>query len=120
MTARHFVVFGLLVAVFSAHADEPFDHSKTRFPLSGRHQKVACESCHPASGGRVDGLGSRSIATAAMATAGTTRARSERSARSVTTWAAGSPSSTKLPNITLDSSENIACHALPATERGHT
>ncbi len=54
MTARLFVAFGLFVAVFSvfsAHAEGPFDHSKTRFPLAGRHQKVACESCHPASGG---------------------------------------------------------------------
>ena len=45
------LALGLFVAVVNAHADEPLDHSKTRFPLSGRHQKVACESCHPAGAG---------------------------------------------------------------------
>jgi hypothetical protein len=50
MTARPFVLIGLLVAVSIAYAENPFDHTKTRFPLTGRHQKVACESCHPASG----------------------------------------------------------------------
>ena len=26
--------------------DRSFDHSETRFPLTGRHRRVACESCH--------------------------------------------------------------------------
>ena len=25
-----------------------FDHSKTKFPLEGKHEKVACATCHPA------------------------------------------------------------------------
>ena len=33
-----------------AGADKSFDHARTSFPLTGRHQKVACESCHPAAG----------------------------------------------------------------------
>jgi hypothetical protein len=44
------LAIGLLVAV-AASAYESVDHSKTRFPLLGRHQKVPCESCHPASQG---------------------------------------------------------------------
>ena len=51
MIARFLVAFGLLVAVSNAYADGPFDHSQTRFPLAGRHQAVACESCHLASDG---------------------------------------------------------------------
>ena len=51
MTARLFVVFALLVAASTAFADAPIDHARTRFPLTGRHATVACESCHPASGG---------------------------------------------------------------------
>lgn len=26
--------------------DAAFDHSKTRFPLTGQHKKVTCENCH--------------------------------------------------------------------------
>lgn len=48
--ARAFLAFSLLV-VATASADERVDHSKTRFPLTGRHQKVPCESCHPPSKG---------------------------------------------------------------------
>jgi len=33
-----------------AGADKSFDHARTSFPLTGKHQKVACESCHPAQG----------------------------------------------------------------------
>jgi hypothetical protein len=51
MTARLLVALGLFVAVSSAHAETPFDHSKTRYPLIGKHQGVACESCHPPAGG---------------------------------------------------------------------
>jgi hypothetical protein len=28
-----------------------FDHSRTRFPLTGRHEKVACAGCHARAGG---------------------------------------------------------------------
>ncbi len=50
MIARVVLAFGLL-AVATAFADERVDHSKTRFPLLGLHQKVPCESCHPPSQG---------------------------------------------------------------------
>lgn len=29
-----------------------FDHDRTRFPLEGGHQRVACKSCHPVAGGK--------------------------------------------------------------------
>lgn len=29
-------------------AEEGFDHSRTRYPLEGRHRQVACDACHPA------------------------------------------------------------------------
>lgn len=48
--ARVVLALSLLVAV-AASADNRVDHSKTRFPLLGRHQNVPCESCHPASKG---------------------------------------------------------------------
>src|SRR4051794_30829706 len=51
MTARVLVALGLLVAASNAHAEGSVDHAKTRFPLSGKHRNVACESCHPASAG---------------------------------------------------------------------
>lgn len=50
MIARALLAFSLLVVV-TAYADERVDHSKTRFPLLGKHQKVPCESCHPPSQG---------------------------------------------------------------------
>jgi Cytochrome c7 and related cytochrome c len=31
-----------------------FDHSKTRYPLVGKHAEVACEKCHTAKTGRTD------------------------------------------------------------------
>ena len=37
----------LLVApTLPAAAEEPFDHWATRFPLTGPHVRVACETCH--------------------------------------------------------------------------
>lgn len=33
-------------ASWSAGARGKFDHSKTRFPLRGKHQQVACQQCH--------------------------------------------------------------------------
>jgi hypothetical protein len=42
-------------------AGKEFDHSKTRYPLSGLHTKVACEKCHkpevPGGSARYKGLG---------------------------------------------------------------
>jgi len=40
----------LFVAARSVSAQEQeteFDHYRTRFPLAGAHERVACESCHP-------------------------------------------------------------------------
>ena len=52
VTARALLAFGLLIVVAgTASADNRVDHSKTRFPLTGLHQKVPCESCHPPSQG---------------------------------------------------------------------
>jgi len=34
-------------AGFRAFAVRNFDHGKTRFPLDGRHRRVACAECHP-------------------------------------------------------------------------
>lgn len=53
MVARIVLAVSLLAAVaaVAASADNRIDHSKTRFPLLGRHQNVPCESCHPASKG---------------------------------------------------------------------
>ncbi len=50
MMARAVLAVGLFLAVTAA-ADNRIDHSKTRFPLTGRHQNVPCESCHPPSKG---------------------------------------------------------------------
>lgn len=50
MIARVLLALCLLLAA-TARADERVDHSKTRFPLLGKHQKVPCESCHPPSQG---------------------------------------------------------------------
>lgn len=50
MIARAVLALGLLV-VATASADIRIDHSKTRFPLLGKHQNVPCESCHPAKQG---------------------------------------------------------------------
>ena len=54
------IVVGLVLAIllvkvgaWALPGDKPganFDHSKTHFPLTGPHAKVACESCHPAAG----------------------------------------------------------------------
>ncbi|MCB0327195.1 MAG: hypothetical protein KDD52_06220 [Bdellovibrionales bacterium] len=40
---------------FEGFAKKKFDHSKTRFPLVGKHQKVQCSSCHLQ--GRYAGIG---------------------------------------------------------------
>lgn len=43
------VTIAIAVAPTRAFAQAATDHDKTRFPLTGRHQRVACESCHPPS-----------------------------------------------------------------------
>lgn len=36
----------LLAAVATAQSSPTFDHDFTRFPLTGKHEQVTCESCH--------------------------------------------------------------------------
>ena len=39
--------FAALAAMSSkSHAQEPFDHFSTGFPLDGAHANVSCERCH--------------------------------------------------------------------------
>jgi hypothetical protein len=45
------LALALLCAAHAASAYEPIDHAKTRFPLTGKHRPVSCESCHPSAGG---------------------------------------------------------------------